>query len=189
MSSPQFKVFKYTLQPQEVQTIHRPANTVICLLASQAFEIAFDYQPLTAFQQGLSYEAIGTIKKVQIKNSSATVLTVELGLASGGIRDARLSIDGGIDANIIGGNTMADSNVSALATAETVVLASSSTRSEALITNEGTKTVYLGGVGITANKGLPLTAGSTATLTTKAAISVYNPDAAAQSLAVLEMST
>jgi len=188
MKNPKYKVFKYSLAPGENQTINRPANTLICLDATAPFEIGFDDQPLTSFEKGLRYEAAADFKKVRIKNPTGSTISVELGFASGGVGDSRLTLAGSLTVDQQGGNTLVNMSVSALATAETVVSVANLSRHEILVSNLGTDTVFLGGAGVLNNTGLPLAAGATATLQTKAAVSVYNPAAAAVALAILELS-
>lgn len=195
MKNANYSVFKYTVQPLETIEINHSANSLTCLAATDRFKIGFDGNPLTTFESGLSYTADANFSKVRIHNNTGAAITVELGFASGGIRDARLVLTNTISATVSGqvglqgGDTINQSAVNAVTpTAQTAVMAANANRNEIMITNLGAETVFVGGAGVLADTGLPITAGSTAVLTTVAALFVAPLPAANVKLAVMEVS-
>jgi len=185
--TPRYRVFDYTLAAGAIETIHRTGTTLICLSADARFDIAFDDGPFTTFEKGLSYKAQVQFQKVRIRNQGTGAIKVELGFASGGISDSRLSLSGAVASNIYGGDTVVSSGVVAANAAVTKVCDAVSTRSEVMVTNLGAKTVYLGPSAVADGQGVPIGEGVTVTLTTQAELHVRNDTGAAINLAVLEL--
>lgn len=187
MNTPRYRVFNYSLAAGAIETIHRMGTTLICLSADARFEIAFDDGPFTTFEKGLSYKAQQEFHKVRVKNEGTGAINVELGFASGGISDSRLSLSGAVASNIYGGDTVVASSVTAGNAAVTKVCDAVSTRNEVIVTNLGTKTVYLGPSTVADGQGVPVGEGVSVTLTTKAELHVRNDTGADINLAVLEL--
>ncbi len=186
---PSYRVFTYTLAAGETIDIHRQANTLVCLASSARFEVGFGTDPVTEFESGLSYTAEEAFNKVALSNPSDAEIILELGFASGGISDSRLSLTGAVQANIRGGQNLVSGAVMALEGTATKLIDAKANRLEVLITNMGNNPVFIGGSNVQAFEGLPIAGGLTAQIQTSAELYAYNQSSAAIKLSYLEISS
>ncbi len=187
ITKPSYRVFKYTLAAGQTVDIARHANTIVCLSASARFEMGVGNDPVTDFESGLTYTADQAFTTVVLTNPSAAEITIELGFASGGISDSRLSLTGAVQANIRGGGTLTDGGVLAAAETRTKVADATAARMEIMVTNMGEHPVFLGSDTVVAGQGAPLAAGKAIVLTTTAELHAYNQSTAVVPLAILEI--
>ena len=89
---PVFKTYEYAIGAQETVVINRPSNFIVCLAASDVFELKVGDAPFTEFVVGLTFNSDETFEKVTLKNTSFNDLIIKVGLGAGGIRDNRVTL-------------------------------------------------------------------------------------------------
>ncbi len=183
---PRYVEYTYTLAAGEVVSITTDAAFVACLDATLDFKIGFDGGPRTAFKKGLTYRAPVPVKSVQVENNSGAANTITLGLGRGDIRDGRLVIAGALTTKPAATSYTDKGAVSALAGANTALLAVNTARKEAVIYNDGASVIYVRGDATAAAGGVGLAPGATLVLETTAALYAYNPGASAVSVLTSE---
>jgi len=184
---PRYVEYTYSLAIGEEINIGSDATFIACLDATADFKIGFDGGPKTTFKKGLTYHPPIEVRSVQIENNSGSANTVTLGLGKGDIRDSRLVLSGGVATQPAATSFTDGGAISALATANTLLLASNAARKEALIYNNGGAAIYVRGDATAAPGGVKLAAGGTLVLETTAAIYAYNAAVSAVSVLVSEL--
>lgn len=177
----------YTLQANEQQTVTTAGQFIRCVTASADFKLAVDNGSNMFFAQGIGYYAPGApFKELRLTEVHGAINSIELVIGWGEYADSRFSIAGGLKLDV--GDTLTstlDDNIPA-ATAQQI-LAADTTRRRVILTNLPTnpREFRIGGAATAAARGAILMPGDTLILETTAAISAYNPHAAAQSIAIL----
>lgn len=141
---------------------------------------------------GIGYKLPSTVDRVTITNNSGGALTGVLGLAVGEINDDRLNVSGTVTTSEISGATFTDTaNVAVNTVTTTQVLAASSTRKTAIISNLAANAgvIKVGASTAGASRGVEVPLGGSAVLDTSGAIYVYNPQASTVNIGLAEIST
>lgn len=175
-SHPQYRAETFQIQAGGSIEIHRSAEFVICLDASQPFKIAFDDAPKTNFEKGLSYEAQVAFTKIRIENPTASDMAISLGMGRGGIRDARFVVSGSVKTEF-DAPAFVDTveKIAAASGVSTLIIGADVRRKEIVIRNlSDTADVWLRGDSGTTEGGYLLRAAEGAVLSTSAAIYAFN---------------
>lgn len=169
-----------------VQELNIAGNYLACLQASEAtFNIKIGDSAASLFAAGLKLRApIGQqFSTVTIDNTAGTgTLTGTMAYGAGDFSDQRF-----IDATALLATLTSEPDAACAPAAATQVLGADSNRQSVTISNLGTnvREVRVGDSNVAAGQGYELPAGQSITLNTTAALYVYNPHTAAQSVAVL----
>ncbi|WP_299394639.1 hypothetical protein [Pelagibius sp.] len=174
-----YATFRYTVAAGASETIPAVGSYVAILDANQTFHVALDDDTPQEIQSGLTIqmEPGERFEKVTIDNSqNGADLTVFLAIGTGELRDARLSLSGEVQLATPTG-LMTDPDVAMLAGVAAQVLAVNNSRKEAFVTNLASNAVAIrvGDSNVGAARGIELSPGQTAVLSTEAAIWVYSP--------------
>lgn len=168
----------------------RTASFLTVLDASAAFEISFDNGPRSAMEAGLTLRTQDDFQRVEIINTTGSVLTVKVGLGRGDVRDSRLTLSGSIQADIVAPDVLTTgAPVAAANAAVTLLAAADANRREvlAVVDLSAGGAVYIGGdAAAAAGEGLPVQPGQSLTLTTSAAVYVRNDTGAAVNVSKAE---
>ncbi|MEQ8585939.1 MAG: hypothetical protein RLO01_01845 [Thalassobaculaceae bacterium] len=154
---------------------------------SSLFDIAIgDQSSWVPFDAGVRYRLpVGVqFNKVRLRDRSGATNTVLMYYGFGEFRDNRVTLAGGVRADVPGRlEDVAD--VSLAAGATTLIAAADTLRREIIITNlSSTETLRIGSASAGAARGTPLLPNGTLVLETAAAVYGYNPGAGAVLVAV-----
>lgn len=187
--SPKYTEWTFALAAGQTEQVSISADFVACLAATANFTLSLDGSPHANFMAGLLYRAPQGFDKLEITNPTAGAISVTLGIGSGDLRDARLSLSGSLKTKEVAPDLFTTgAAVSAPNAAVTLLAAGNLNRRTVMINNTGSGTVYIGGnAAALAGEGLPLLAGQERGIDTTAAIYARNDTGAAIALAVAEL--
>lgn len=177
----------YTLSAGQERLIAIAGTQIACLAATAEFHIAVDDSSFSPLNAGLTrtLEAGQSFQVVRVRNVSGGNNTITLQIGWGDLRDSRLTVSGVVNVSKAAGQA-AQPDVSVAAGGYVTVVAASTTRRRAYITNLSTVIAVRvgGGDGTALNvpAGNLLGPGETIRFETTAAINVYNPGGAAVSI-------
>lgn len=182
----------FSVAPGATVQIVRQARQVACLAASSTFRIAFDDGSESDFEAGLTYSPEAGFTRILIRNPGAQTLTVTLGIGSGSIRDARVTINAGVTLPVREVSpeilTTGAAIIAATGAATEAAAANALRREIMLVNTDAAATVYAcGSATAAAGEGLPILPGQSLTLESSAAIYLRNDSGAAVAVAVAEM--
>lgn len=170
-----------TIEPGGTVQIIRQAQFVACLESSSAFRIGFDSGPLSDFEAGLTLNTVVGFQRLSIVNPSATdALTYRVALGQGDVKDARLSLTGTVNTNVIrAAGLTAYANLSCPA-GSTLLLPDDQDRGEAVFTNLGADRIWIAGQTVpTGVGGIPLAPGQAISVDGRAPVYAWNEFAGA----------
>lgn len=187
--TPNYSTGKWSIPANGMVIVHRQAAFLVCLDASDRFQIAFDNSPETDFQKGLTFRPSEMFSAVRLVNPTNAEITVELGFGRGGVDDNRLVLQGDVAVKAVSPDAMTTQAPASIPAGQSIEVAgANSARSEILIKNLSTdQTIWVQGAATVAAQGMPLDGKEGVVLTVKGAVYVYNPSGVAVSVAVLEM--
>lgn len=195
---PSYREYTYTIPASGAVDLNSQGSAFGCLDASGLFYVLFDGQPRTQFQKGLSFELpkekdeyTGDLvqqkfNQIRIENRGETEIEVTVFVGDGHLRDARLTIPADLVAYTGAARSMRSSTEEIASGVRKSIVASDPDRTEVMITNMGVSAVFIGEDEVAYKRGLPLAAGSTATLKIQAEIFAYAQASGIQTLAILE---
>lgn len=167
----------------------KDSGFVSCLEASEPFKIGFDDGSLNHFEGGLTYTPTAGFRQVALHNPNDTEIRIQLGFGRGDISDARLTLSGQVSTQEAMPETFTTGAAIDAATGATTLLADVNPfRREIILVNDGAGRVYIGGdAGAAAGEGLPMEAGASMVLSTRAAVYARNDTGAVVPVAVAEL--
>lgn len=179
----------FTMQAGESQDIPQLANFLGILSTTGKIEVGLDGQPRATLEGGIAFKGLETWERTVIVNSSGSTNTVEIILGVGDYQDNRLSVSTTLTTRDASADVLTTgAAISAPNAATTALAAANPLRKTALIINTGGATVYVGGnAGATAAQGVPVLAGQSLTLDTKAALYARNDSGGALAVSVTEL--
>ena len=183
---PQYQERTFVIPAGGAVEWNRYGDAFGCLDATGDFFVKFDSQPRTQFRKGLTFEAPEKFNQVRLENRSENELRVEVFAAQGQLRDARLTLPADLEAFTGAARVITSSKVEVGSGERIQIAPSNADRVELLVTNMGSSPVFLGDDSVVWGQGLPLAAGSTATLNIQTEIYAYAQAAGIQTLAILE---
>jgi len=190
MTAASYRKLTYEVAAGATQQITRNGDFFHVLRADQEFQVGWDNGPLSPFLAGLEYEVRngGAFRSTQIRNDGPTMLTIEVGIGAGGIRDARLLISTRIDTKAATPDVLTTGAPVVAATAANTALAAANVqRKEVILANQGAGTVYVNGsAGAGAGQGVPLAAGAIMVLENAGPIYARNDTGAAVNVSVTQ---
>lgn len=153
-----------------------------CLESDTAFQLSIDEKGYGDFERGMGFDYGREFETFTVKAPAGSDATFTMGVAHGRVDDDR-PISGTVGASLV---STVDHAVAPTATEQ--VLASRATRRAAVVSNlSSTVTLRVGDSNTAAAQGVELGPGERIELATTAAVYVYNPDAAAASVGLLEV--
>lgn len=182
----QYRQATYTLQPGEGIDYAAYGNTFGCLEATDEFFVSFDGNPRTKFNKGITFKAPEPFKSVRIENRGATANEITIVSATGDMYDARLVLPADLTAFTGAARTLVSSTAEIDSGERLEIVAANTDQLEVIVTNMGTEPVFLGDANVAWKRGLPLDAGSTATLKIQSALYAYAQASGTQTLSILE---
>ena len=135
--------------------------------------------------EGLRFAVPERFEQIRVTNNGAATVAAVLTVGFGEVDDS--SVSGALSVSKSSGvRTTADQSIAA---AGSYTVAADTSRREVLVQAlaANTDALRVGDASTSAGQGLELQPGQTATLETSGAVVIYNPSAAAQSVAVLEV--
>lgn len=177
-----------TIPAGEFVQIPTPGDFVTCLTASAAFKLSFDSGPQNDFENGLTVRPRVAFRGVALHNPSGADIAVRLGIGRGDFADNRFIPAEAIGVKPKSPDTLQTGAPVSVGAGATVALDGADTaRVEIAIRNLSTsERIWVQGPDETGAEGWPLDAKEGVILTTTAAVSIYNPNAAAIDVATFQ---
>lgn len=172
--------------------IEKGGNFIRVRQSDQTFTILLDDDVELKAEQNDVFQLTDDdeFKSLAVINDSGANLTFQLEIGYGEVKTNNVSISGTLKAALQGHSTLSSAaDDSIAATSTELVLASNTNRKEALITNLSSNAgnIRVGDSNAGASRGVEVSPGQTVTLSTTAAIYVYNEGTSAQSVGLLEV--
>lgn len=186
MSNPQYNERQYVLEAGAGFDFNSFGQTFGCLEATGEFFVSFDGAPRTKFKKGLTYKAAEPFQQIRIENRGADPVELTIFSAMGDVFDARLVVPDDMTAFTGAARTLVSSTAEVSSGERLEIVAANTSQIEVMVTNMGTEPVFLGDANVAWKRGLPLSAGSTATLKIQSALYAYAQASGTQTLAILE---
>lgn len=173
--NPNYDEFVVTLAGGATDKISRFGEVIVCLDADEAFKIRLANETWrsseTTFKKGLSFTSPKMFSEIFLSNPNAGAITITLGVATGEVQDNRVNLAGSLSANIDGGDTINSGGSLIGSLSRTLIAAADNTRLELSVSNLTTgSTLWLGDASVNVFEGVPVPAGSTATISTSAPV-------------------
>lgn len=187
----------FTIAAGDAVDWNRHGDAFGCLEATGDFFVKLDNQPRTQFRSGLTLETETKIidsvptkvpfNSVRIENRGDDAISVTVFATKGKLRDARLTLEGDLQAFIRDGDETTFRRLE-IASGERVQIAPANPlRSELVIANIGLAPVYIGDAEVSFwGANMPIAAGHTFTIKTPVEFWAYAQAAGTQTLQIME---
>lgn len=188
MTAPQYYSDKWTVPANGSIEIARMGEFLFCQSATLPFQIQFDNQPPTSFNEGVKFRTGSPFNKVRIRNPNASPITVQIAIGTGDVSDESKVITGSVNTReevAAGFNGFAPVTVPAGQAAQ--IAPENLGRVEVIITNNSeTDAVWLRPDNTAAAGGLKVRPLGGAVLGVTGAVYAYNEGTAAVEISAIE---